>query len=86
MQERRRFPRAKCFKGARILAPGQPVVACIVRNVGPEGAKIQFSGIVGLPHTFDLCLDNGRRLRNCRVMWRTSNDAGIWFAQQSETQ
>jgi hypothetical protein len=82
MQERRRFPRTRSLKGAKIVASGQPVVACIVRNVSAEGARLQFSGIVGLPDAFDLCFDSGRRIRQCRVVWRTSNDAGIRFTQQ----
>ena len=39
MEERRRFPRTKCFKGATIKSPGQ-AVACIVRNVSAEGAGL----------------------------------------------
>ena len=82
MQDRRRFPRTRCFKGAKIVAPGQAVVACVVRNVSAEGARLQLAGIVALPDEFDLCFDSGRRVQQCRVMWRTESDAGIWFAQQ----
>ena len=81
-EERRRFPRTKCFKGAKLVAPGQAVVACVVRNVSAEGAKLQFPGFTALPDEFDLCFDSGRRVRQCRVMWRTESDAGVWFAQQ----
>ena len=81
MQDRRRFPRARCFKGAKILSPAQAAVACIVRNVSAEGAGLQLSGSVVLPATFDLCFDTGRRMRQCRVMWRRAGEAGIWFAQ-----
>jgi hypothetical protein len=83
-EERRRFPRTKCFKGAKIVASGHPAISCIVRNVSAEGARIQFTGIVALPDSFDLCFDSGRTVRQCRMMWRTTNDAGIWFAQQAK--
>ena len=43
MEDRRHFPRTKCFKGATIKAPGQ-AVACIVRNVSAEGAGLQDGG------------------------------------------
>jgi len=82
MQDRRRFPRAKCFKGATIKSSGQ-AVACIVRNVSAEGAGLQLSYSVILPAEFDLCFDTGRKMQQCRVMWRTSREAGIWFAQQA---
>ena len=81
MQNRRRFPRTKCFKGAKVLSQGRAAVVCIVRDMSAEGAGIQLSGSVALPTEFDLCLDTGRRMRQCRVMWRTSSEAGIWFAQ-----
>ena len=42
MEDRRHFPRTRCFKGATITAPGQ-AVACIVRNVSAEGAGLQLS-------------------------------------------
>jgi|HubBroStandDraft_6_1064221.scaffolds.fasta_scaffold465326_2 hypothetical protein len=80
-EERRRFPRTRCFKGARIVASGHDVVTCIVRNVSAEGARLQLAGIVALPDEFDLCFDSGRRVRQCRMMWRNESDVGIWFAQ-----
>ena len=83
LEDRRRFPRTRCFKGAKIVASGHAIVSCIVRNISDEGARVQLSGITGLPDTFDLCFDTGRRIRQCRVMWRTTSDAGIWFAQQA---
>lgn len=82
MEDRRRFPRTRCFKGAQIVASGHTKLACVVRNVSAEGARLQFSGGVALPEAFDLCFDSGRTVRECRVMWRTISDAGIWFAQQ----
>jgi hypothetical protein len=81
MQERRRFPRTNCFKGAKIQSPGQ-AVACIVRNVSAEGAGLRLSGSDVVPAEFDLCFDTGRRIRQCRVMWRTSREAGVRFGQQ----
>jgi hypothetical protein len=83
-EDRRRFPRTRCFKGARIVASGHDVVTCIVRNVSAEGARLQLAGIVALPDEFDLCFDSGRRVRQCRMMWRTESDVGIWFAQQAQ--
>jgi hypothetical protein len=83
MQDRRRFPRTKCFKGATIRSAGQAAIACIVRNVSAEGAKLMLPYNVVLPGAFDLCFDSGRRMRQCRVVWHTSREAGIWFPQQA---
>jgi hypothetical protein len=49
MQNRRRFPRTKCFKGAKILSHNHAAVPCIVRDISVEGAGLQ------LPATL-LCL------------------------------
>jgi hypothetical protein len=83
MQDRRRFPRTKCFKGAKIQSAGQTAVTCIVRNVSAEGVKIELPYSLVLPAEFDLCFDIGPRMRQCRVMWQTAREAGIWFAQQA---
>jgi hypothetical protein len=83
MKERRRFPRTKCFKGAKIKSPGQTPITCIVRNVSAEGAKIELPYSVVLPSEFELCFDIGPQKRQCRVVWHTARDAGIWFARQA---
>jgi len=83
MEDRRHFPRTKCFKGATIPSPGPAPIACIVRNVSAEGAKLMLPYSVVLPGEFELCFDSGRRVRQCRVMWHTSREAGIWFPRQA---
>ena len=83
MEDRRRFPRTKCYKGAKVLSDGRTTVTCIVRNVSAEGAKLMLPYSVVLPGEFDLCFDSGRRVRQCRVMWHTAREAGIWFPQQA---
>lgn len=80
MEERRRFPRTRCFKGATIKSPGQ-AFACIVRNVSAEGAGLQLSYSAILPAEFDLNFDTGQQMHHCRVIWRTSRGAGICFAR-----
>jgi hypothetical protein len=82
MQDRRDFPRTKCFKGAKIKSPRE-ALACIVRNVSAEGARLELPYSLVLPAAFDLCFDTGGRIPQCRVIWRTSRDAGIRFEQQA---
>jgi hypothetical protein len=82
MQDRRRFPRAKCFKGATIKSSGQ-TISCVVRNVSAEGAGLQFAYSGALPAEFDLCFNTGRQMRKCRVIWCTPREAGISFEQQA---
>jgi PilZ domain len=85
MTERRRFPRSRVFKGAKLIVPGQARVACIVRDISAQGAGLQLPGSVDLPDVFDLCFDTGQRIRGCRKVWRTSMLAGVWFEPQLQS-
>jgi PilZ domain len=79
MIERRRFPRSRVFKGAKLIVPGRPKVACIVHDLSARGAGLQLPGSVDLPEKFDLCFDTGQKLRECRMVWRNVTLAGISF-------
>jgi hypothetical protein len=68
MRERRRFPRAKVFKGAKVVCRGQMRANCVIRNLSAEGAGLQLASMAG------------HRLRECRVVWRSASDAGVAFA------
>jgi hypothetical protein len=83
MRERRSFPRAKVFKGAKIILAGHPPVCCVVRDLSAQGAGLQFSSSADIPAEFDLTFDTGRRLRQCRVAWRSLSNAGVSFAPQA---
>jgi hypothetical protein len=79
MAERRRFPRTKVYKAAKLLVGGQSMVTCIVRDVSSHGACLQLQSTASLPNEFDLCFDTGRTLRNCRIAWKTVTNAGVSF-------
>jgi hypothetical protein len=79
MLERRRFPRTKVFKGAKIILVGRSTVNCIVRNLSNHGACLQLPTTADLPAKFDLSFDTGRTLRNCHVVWQTLTNLGVSF-------
>jgi hypothetical protein len=83
MEERRHFPRTKCFKGATIKSPSTQALACLVRNVSAEGAGLELSYSAILPAAFDLCFDTGQQMQRCRVVWRTARAAGVSFTPQA---
>jgi hypothetical protein len=83
MRERRSVPRAKVFKGAKVILPGHPTVCCVVRDLSIQGAGLQFSSSADLPAEFDLAFDTGHRLRQCRIAWRSQTNAGVSFAPQA---
>lgn len=49
MLARRRFPRTKVFKGAKLILAGRPTVSCIVRDLSNHGACLHLPSTVGLP-------------------------------------
>ena len=84
MLERRRFPRTKVFKGAKVYLVGRPPVSCTVCDLSNHGAGLQFRSTADLPAEFDLSLDTGRTLRKCRVAWQTRTNLGVSFQELSE--
>jgi PilZ domain-containing protein len=79
MLERRRFPRTKVYKGAKVVLVDRSTVNCIVRNLSNHGACLQLPSTADLPAEFDLSFDTGRTLRNCRVAWQTLTNLGVSF-------
>jgi hypothetical protein len=77
--ERRSVPRQRTLKGARIVInDGFSTFQCTVRNLSPAGAKLTLASVVGIPDSFGLALDDGRRF-SCRTIWRTGTEIGVEF-------
>jgi hypothetical protein len=81
MIERRRFPRTKVFKGAKLILAGRSTISCIVRDLSNHGACLQLASTVGLPGQFDLTFDTGYTFRECRIAWQTWTNVGVSFEQ-----
>lgn len=46
----------------------------------PEaGARLKVASIVGIPDSFQLAMDDGRKFA-CSVVWRTEAELGVAFA------
>jgi len=81
MVERRRFPRTKVFKSAKVHLAGHSTVSCIVRDLSNYGACLQLTSTADLPAEFELSFDTGSKLRKCRIAWQTLTNAGVSFDQ-----
>ncbi len=81
MHERRRFPRTKVFKSAKVARNGRSTVSCIVRDLSDRGACLQLTSTADLPAEFDLSFDTGNKSRKCRVVWQTPTNVGVSFEQ-----
>jgi hypothetical protein len=80
MPERRRVPRTRVFKSAKIIS-SQSVRDCIVRDISKFGACLAL--ISTIPDIFELTFDAGHTLRPCRAAWRTATEIGVEFQEAS---
>jgi PilZ domain len=79
--ERRREPRLRTLKSARILLNHHhSVIDCTVRNLSPFGACLQLASTVGIPQRFDVLFDADHSVRQCRVVWHKERHLGVEFA------
>src|SRR5262245_250194 len=71
-----------CKNAAIIVSDNSPRLECTVRDLSPEGVRLQFSTTYGIPHQFDVLIDG--RQRRCRSIWRTNTEIGVMFFEATE--
>jgi hypothetical protein len=78
-ESRRGAIRHRTLKGARIATnDGFSTITCVVRNMSESGALLRFQSVVGVPDTFQLVMDDGRKF-DCRVAHKSATDVGVQF-------
>lgn len=75
-QERRRSTRRRVLKSGRILIDGKSVITCTVRNMGPDGVRLEVPSVLGIPDSFVLEI-SGESRRQARVTWRQEKALGV---------
>lgn len=79
MSDKRSAARKRLLKtGFIVVGEKAPKIECTVRNLSDTGAALQVSTTIGIPGTFDLIVDGGRR--RARVQWRTDTKIGVMFS------
>ena len=79
MSERRKYPRMRVLKGAKVVIGTSSVLDCVVRDLSSTGARIEIQNAIGLPEALDVTFDGGHTFRPCRLKWRTLNETGVEF-------
>ncbi len=78
MIESREHPRHKTFIKGRIYFNNRlSSMDCIVRELGEDGCRLEFSENVALPDTFELYLPNKDEYFVAHVVWRRGDNIGI---------
>lgn len=82
--DRRRHPRTRTFKAARILLNAhRSALDCMVRNLSAGGACLDVASLVGIPEHFDLIMTADKSIRGCRMVWRREKHIGVEFDKQA---
>lgn len=77
--EKRLAQRMRTLKGGKIVINnGFSTYDCTVRNLSEIGAKLTVASLLGVPETFQLAMDDGRRF-NCETIWRKDSQIGVKF-------
>jgi hypothetical protein len=77
--DHRSAPRQRVLKGGRIVInDGFSTFQCTVRNLSETGARLKVASIIGIPDTFQLVMDDGRKFA-CTVAWKTEFEVGVKF-------
>lgn len=80
MAERRKIPRGRSLKGAKIaFNEHRSVIDCVVRNLTAMGAMLQVPSTVGIPEQFDFRFEHESDYRRARVIWRREDALGVEF-------
>lgn len=78
--ERRLEPRRRALKGAHLIFNhGRSTFDCLVRNLSPGGALLEVSDMLGIPHSFEIAMDQGGMRHPCIVRWHTDRLMGVHF-------
>lgn len=80
MLERRKTVRGRTFLGGVIAFCGKSsTLDCLVRNLSPEGAKVELSHAASVPEEFDLAIAKRDGTFRARLIWRRAEEAGVLF-------
>ena len=79
-EEHRIAPRQRVLKGGRIVInDGFSTFQCTVRNLSNTGARLKVASVIGVPDTFELVMDDGRKFA-CTIAWKTEFEIGVKLA------
>jgi hypothetical protein len=79
MRERRCERRHKVLKEGKVMLTEWVSVSCVVRDISPGGARLEFEGPVYLPSEFRLLIVSADLTIPAVPAWQRRGEAGIRF-------
>ncbi len=81
-ETKRRQDRRTVLKGAKVVFNnGKSVLVCRVRDLSPDGARLEFPPRQTLPESFELHV-TGQPVRKCERRWVRNNIVGVRFVAE----
>lgn len=79
MIEKRAVPRHRVLKRGTLAFDGGGGLDCTVRNISPNGARIDIASPVGVPESFTLVIEADHFMRHCHAVWSSEQRIGVAF-------
>jgi hypothetical protein len=80
MDDHRRKPRIRTYKGGQINFERGPGVDCVIRNISDTGACLDIESSLVPDDRFRLVIKPENLIRNCQVAWRKPQKIGVRFS------
>jgi PilZ domain len=82
MNERRVSRRRKSFlRGFVYFDKRRSKMACLVRDLSDDGARIVLSQTIPIPDVIELQIPQREEMASARVQWRRADEIGLAFAK-----
>ncbi|HWK32515.1 MAG TPA: PilZ domain-containing protein [Hyphomicrobium sp.] len=82
--ERRKHARHPARRPAKASFGGQGAMPCWIRDMSPDGARIEISGAGWISYAFNLRDVMSGAWRKCAVVWRNNALIGVQFADRND--
>ncbi len=69
------------LRGRVVFNGGNSSMDCIVRDISPDGAKLQITNSVTVPDRFDLLIPQKGEIHRAKIAWRREDEVGVAFEQ-----
>jgi hypothetical protein len=84
MDEQRAHQRIRSYlKGEIVHSGGRIRLECTVRDLSPEGARIQVARDITLPDPFDLHIPQRGMAEKSHIVWRQGDETGVHFVHDT---
>ena len=82
-ENRRSAPRRRVLKGCIVAYNNRHcTIECMLRDISASGARLQVTGSLDIPDTFELIVEVDGVEAECEVVWRYGRDVGVRFISQ----